>query len=357
VISLVVVSYRSAVLAREAIASFRSDAGAAGEAAEVVVVENSGEAAAFAGVADRTLDPGRNLGFAGGLNAGVAASRGDLLFLANPDLVFFPGSVAALAAGVRVARGLVAAGPAFFLDDGLTIHAPPAEEPHPFDLLRRRISMNPATSERPFRRRLRRALAAAAAAARGEVWGVPALSGALVATTRATFESVGPFDDAYPLYYEENDWQRRLRLSGGALLTAAAARVVHRFGRSTSQESRSAAWFAESERRYFTRHFGERGSLGLTALAAAPPWPKPVPPPLGKAPLEWADRGAAGIAISPLPWFSPFAWAPLPEGASAWRPPSGFVEGLGIPLYARAVDPRTGVVLAEASIAAASRPS
>jgi GT2 family glycosyltransferase len=352
VISLVVVSYRSAALAREAIASFRSDAAAAGEPVDVVVVENSGEAGALRGVADVTLDPGRNLGFAGGLNAGIAAARGDLFFLANPDLVFRPGSVAALAAAVRGARGPVAAGPAFFLDDGLTIQAPPAEEPHPFDLVRRRISMVPATSERPFRRRLRRALAAAAAAARGEVRAAPALSGALVATTRATLESVGPFDEAYPLYYEENDWQRRLRLSGGALLTAGAARVVHRFGRSTSQESRSASWFAESERRYFVKHFGERGTRGLAALAATPPWTKAAPAPLGAGALEWDVRGAAGIAISPLPWFSPFAWAPLGEGTSSWRPPAGFVEGLNVPLYVRAVGPSDGAVFAEATIAA-----
>jgi N-acetylglucosaminyl-diphospho-decaprenol L-rhamnosyltransferase len=350
VISLVVVSYRSAALAHETIAGFRSDAEAAREPAEVVVVENSGDAEAFRGVADLTLDPGRNLGFAGGLNGGVAASRGDLLFLANPDLVFRPGSVAALATAVRGGREPLAAGPAFFLDDAMTIHTPPAEEPHPFDLVRRRISMNPATADRPFRRCLRRALAAANSTARGEVRRAPALSGALVATTRGTLERVGPFDDGYPLYYEENDWQRRLRAAGGTLLRAGSARVVHRFGRSTRQEPRSAAWFAESERRYFARHFGERGLRELDALASVPPWPKPAPVPLGAGALEWAARGAVGVAISTLPWFSPFAWAPLPEGSASWRPPAGFVEGLGGPCYARAVDPATGRVLAEGAL-------
>ncbi|MEO8585919.1 MAG: glycosyltransferase [Acidobacteriota bacterium] len=350
VLSLVVVNYRSAALAREAIAGFRREAEAAGERAEVVVVENSEEAEAFRGVADLTVEPGRNLGFAGGINAGIAAARGDLLFLANPDLVFRPGSVASLAAAVRGGRAPVAAGPAFFLDDAMTIHAPPAEEPHPFDLVRRRISLNPATAERPFRRRLRRAFAEAAATARGEVRSAPALSGALVATTRETLERVGPFDGGYPLYYEENDWQRRLRAAGGTLLTAGSSRVVHRFGRSTRQEPRSAGWFAESERRYFARHFGERGSRGLDALAAMPPWTKPAPSPLAAGALAWTARGAVGIAISTLPWFSPFAWAPLTEGTWAWTPPAGFVEGLGGPCYARAVDPETAELLSEATL-------
>jgi N-acetylglucosaminyl-diphospho-decaprenol L-rhamnosyltransferase len=347
VISLVLVSYRSAGLARIAIESFRREARAAGELTEVVAVENSGDAAALAGVADRTLDPGRNLGFAGGLNAGLAVARGEILFLANPDLVFAPGSVAALASAARKAGDTGAAGPAFFVDDAMTIHLPPAEEPHPFDLVRRRFSMDPATSEHPFRRRLRRVLRAVRETERGETAKAEALSGALVVTTRRTLDRVGPFDEGYALYYEENDWQRRLRAAGGTLLRVGASRVVHRYARSTRQEPRAAAWFAESERRYFTAHFGGRGVAGLDALAAAPPWRKPAPPPLGTGALEWEARGAAGVALSPLPWFSPVAWVPLPAGTGSWRPPSGFVEGLGGPCYARAVDPATAEVLSE----------
>src|SRR5512144_1231277 len=99
-ISAVFVSYRSAELAARAIATFRDDARRAGREAEVVVVVNSGdpeERDALESHADAVLFPPRNLGYAGGLNAGIAASRGETLFLANPDLEFAKGSVAALA--------------------------------------------------------------------------------------------------------------------------------------------------------------------------------------------------------------------------------------------------------------------
>jgi N-acetylglucosaminyl-diphospho-decaprenol L-rhamnosyltransferase len=359
VISFVVVSYRSAALARKAIESFRLSARKAGELTEVVAVENSAraaEAAALASVADRTLSPGRNLGFAGGLNAGLEVARGDVLFLSNPDLVFAPGSVAPLAAAVREESGLAAAGPAFFLDEAMTIHLPPAEEPHPFDLVRRRLSMDPATTERAFRRRLRRVLRMVRETERGETARTESLSGALVVTTRRTIQSVGLFDEGYPLYYEENDWQRRLRAAGGILLRLGASRVIHRYGQSSRQEPRASGWFAESERRYFTRHFGARGTAVLETLAAAPPWRKPAPPPLEEGALRWVGRGKAGVALSPFPWFSPFAWVSLPAGASTWRPPAGLTEDLVGPCYARVLDPATGRVLAEATVSGAPTP-
>lgn len=348
-ISFVLVNYRSAALAHRAIASFRAAARDAGADAEAVVVDNSSDAGDLAHSADRVVAPGRNLGFAGGLNAGVAAARGDLLFLGNPDLVFARGSVGALADAVSREGEGAAAGPAFFHDEEATILLPPAEEPTPLELARRRLSMDPATAEGPFRRRLRRVLRVRAAVASGATLRAEALSGALVATTRRTLESVGPFDERYRLYYEENDWQRRLAARGGRLAFAAGARVVHAWAQSTRLEPRATAWFEESERLYFSEHFGDRGLRGLEALAEAPPWRKPAPPPLEGA-LGWRPGGDAGIAISPLPWFSPFAWVELSRGAAAWTPPPDYAERLPALCYVRAVDPSTGSVLAEATI-------
>src|SRR5450759_5565845 len=72
VISAVVVSYRSGALAARALETIRRDAAVSGLSLETIVVVNSddaGEARALEGAADRVLVPGRNLGYAGGLNA------------------------------------------------------------------------------------------------------------------------------------------------------------------------------------------------------------------------------------------------------------------------------------------------
>lgn len=344
VISAVVVSYRSGALAAGALASLRRDAADSGLSLETIAVVNSSDAAEareIEGAADRVLVPGRNLGFAGGLNAGLKIASGEILVLSNPDVLLRTGALRALLEAAR--SGPVAAGPAFFLDEGETIHMPPAEDPHPFALARRRLAGTPAA----FRRALRRAFRAADEAGRGETRAVQALSGALVAVSRPTLERVGPFDEEYALYYEENDWQRRLLARGGALLRVGAARVVHAYNRSARLEPRAAAWFAESERRYFTKHFGARGAAALDALAAHAPLPR-GPRPAGNGALR-LPRPAA-VALSPLADFSSFAVVPRAE-AGAWRPPEDVRSGVGdATWYARAVDPVSFEILGEEEI-------
>ncbi|MFN7989221.1 MAG: glycosyltransferase [Thermoanaerobaculia bacterium] len=353
-ISAVFVSYRSAELAARAIASFREDARRAGRDAEAVVVVNSEDPEEKAGLephADVVLLPPRNLGFAGGLNAGIAAARGATLFLANPDLTFCEGSVAALAAAVEGER-LVAAGPALWADGARTILMPPAEEARPEELARRALAADPARSARAFRREARRAAAQAARAAEGRVASVRGLSGALVAVTRRTHEAVGAFDEGYRLYYEENDWQRRLLLAGGRLLFVGGAHVVHLFGQSARTEPRAAAWFAESEARYFTKHFGEAGARALERLARLPPVDGSGVPRVSE--LRWDDAAPAAAAVSPYPSFRPFGLVLVPGGVRSWRLPGDFARARsGETLWVRVFARETGSVLAEGRFAAA----
>ncbi|HMA28333.1 MAG TPA: glycosyltransferase family 2 protein [Thermoanaerobaculia bacterium] len=347
VISAVVVSYRSAALASRAIESLRSDAAGAGLTLETIAVVNSGdpqEARALSSAADGVVFPGRNLGFAGGLNAGVEAARGEILVLANPDVVVREGALAALAAEAR--GPLAAAGPALFLDEGETLHLPPAEEPHPFDLARRGLAGSGAPAA--FRRRFRRARRAAEGAERKETCPATALSGAFVAVSRQTLERVGRFDERYVLYFEENDWQRRLRKAGGRLSRVGAARVVHRYNQSALLEPRAAGWFASSERRYFETHFGARGVRALEALAtpASTAAGAPAPASLSNDVLFF-DAPAAAIALSPVPDFGAFALDLRASGGS-WRPPEDVRRGFGgAAWFVRAVDPKTLDVLAE----------
>jgi GT2 family glycosyltransferase len=72
------------------------------EGVEIVVVDQ-GEAPVElpAGMADRVLRPGRNLGFAAGTNLGIAAASAELVATVNDDALVEPGWTAALAAALE----------------------------------------------------------------------------------------------------------------------------------------------------------------------------------------------------------------------------------------------------------------
>jgi hypothetical protein len=246
--------------------------------------------------------------------------------------------------------GLVVAGPTMFWDDGATMHLPAAEEPSPAELVRRVLALDPARSARVFRREARRALSRELLAREGRTAEVSALSGALMVTSRAVLDRVGPFDEAYRLYYEENDWQRRLRSAGGRILLVGRARVVHRFAQSARREPRSEGWFHESEQRYFETHFGARGRKGLARTAAAHVPSGLALPAVPR--LEWKGGRGLLVAVSPVVSFRPFVlFRPVPSAGSFELPPEVAAGHAGTTWFARAFDEETLESVAEARLA------
>ena len=72
-----------------------------GDGVELIVVDQreQGELPVEipAGLADRVIRPGRNLGFAGGTNLGIAEARGERIATVNDDVIVEPGWTTALA--------------------------------------------------------------------------------------------------------------------------------------------------------------------------------------------------------------------------------------------------------------------
>ncbi len=99
----------------------------------------------------------------------------------------------------------------------------------------------------------------------------PALSGALIAFRRDAWTQIGPFDEAFRLYFEETDWLLRLAAGGLDSRFVPAARAVHLFAQSSMHEPRATAWFGEAERLFRRRHLGRGVTRLLAALGAAPP--------------------------------------------------------------------------------------
>jgi GT2 family glycosyltransferase len=337
-VTLVAVTHRSVGFLPAAVETFRAEAKAAGAEAELVVVDHSEDPAELdrlAACAPDRLVARPNRGYAAGINAGVATAGGEILLLANPDLHFRPGSVAALLAALDAGWDL--AGPQFELAGFLF---PPADRQTPAETIAR------ARAGRS-RRAWGRGLARAAARWR-EVWespgpvAVPALSGALIAVRAETARALGPWDEGYFLYFEETDWLRRAAARGLRTALAPAARVEHRWGHAAVPD-RTAGVYAASRRRFQDRHHPRLGPpadrLARALAARATPFPTTPFPALPPAPgrrLDWL--------VSPSPLLLPAAGRRGEEPPIAAYATFAAAAPSGSGLAAAAVDPEDGTV-------------
>jgi GT2 family glycosyltransferase len=253
-VSLVVVCHHSSSVLAQCVDSFRRETATAGVEAEVIAVEHSEDATErrkVEGVGVDRLVERPNRGYAAGLNVGAAEANGEVLFLANPDVRFFPGSVGALLEGIE--RGFDVVGPQFVWDDDGRVLLPPAEDPAPRAELRRAMRRRwPSV----WRAGLSRSLEAL-----WRLWtadttrAVGSLRGALLATPSASLERFGPFDEGYFLYYEETEWLWRARRRGARLGLAGGARVQHRWGHATGRTVGAAEREGQSRERFMARNY------------------------------------------------------------------------------------------------------
>ncbi|HEY8021672.1 MAG TPA: glycosyltransferase family 2 protein [Thermoanaerobaculia bacterium] len=321
-LAIVLVHYHTPELAVEAVETLRADLAACGIDAEWLLVDNGSDDAGRARLAVlpvTRLDPGRNLGFAGGVNLGVAASRAEVVLLMNPDVLVLPGCAAALLDEIE--RGAAIAGPRFFWDRGRRLVLPPAEvrtrRAEIAALLARRGGRWAAGARRAWRRHARRHWEAERPLASY------ALSGSLLAIRRSAWERVGPFDERYPLYFEETDWLQRARCCGLPARYVPSAQAVHLYGRSAAREPRAREWFEESARRFRKRHYGAwfeplLRRLGGSGSAAAEGSLHVISPSDGLDLAAYADDFPLWIEVSPNPAGFPAAGELLRRPASRW---------------------------------------
>jgi len=179
---------------------------------ELIVVDNDSEDGTPEAVAElapraRVVRAGRNLGFAGGCNAGAAEASGDLLVILNPDAAPLPGFGESIRRPWLQSRGW-AAWQALVADAGGTRINSAGNPVHFTGIVwagghGRPIAEAPAASE------------------------VTALSGACLAIPLRTWRDVGGLPERFFLYHEDVDISLRLRLRGGILGIEPAAVVDH----------------------------------------------------------------------------------------------------------------------------------
>ena len=197
--------------------------------------------------APRILVQEQNRGFAAGTNAGIRASRGQLLLLLNSDTTVPAGAIDTLVQRMEAYPAAVAAGPRLVDTNG-----------------RAELSFGPMIS--PLGELRQRAIGGLYAAGfpgvtswverntRREQF-VDWVSGACLLVSREHAEAVGLLDERYFLYTEDVDFCAALRARGGRILFAPAAEIVHVRGRSRASDSaRSNAAYRRSQVAFYEKH-------------------------------------------------------------------------------------------------------
>jgi N-acetylglucosaminyl-diphospho-decaprenol L-rhamnosyltransferase len=219
---------------------------------EVLLADNGSsdgapEAAALrSGV--KLISTGGNVGYGRAANAGVAATSADWVVVANPDVVWDQGSLdVLLAAAARWPRA-GALGPLIRQPDGQVYPSARA-----LPTLGRGIGhavFGWWWPSNPWSTAYRRENSEPVERTAG--W----LSGSCLLLRRQAFESVGGFDPAYFMYFEDVDLGERLADTGWLNVYVPAAAVTHTGSHATSRHASAmtsahhrSAWL------YFSRHY------------------------------------------------------------------------------------------------------
>ena len=275
-IDVIIVHYHAAASVREAVAALRADASRSNLLLNIVVADNGStpdERALLQSLDIRYLDCGRNAGYAGAVNISFPTTISDVVILMNEDVIVLPGCLRALHSALMA--GASVAGPQFYWDRDCTFRLPCTEERtrHNERLKvagRRNLTRLTHARER-WREHARRHWRST------DSLTTTSLSGALLAFRRDAWNAIGPFDEGFSLYFEEDDWLLRAARAGLQTLYVPSARAIHLHNTNVAQKSDRVQWQIESFRRFGNRYYGQRFmqrlSLASERASVAPNWP------------------------------------------------------------------------------------
>lgn len=187
----------------------------------------------------------RNLGFAGGVNLGLAHSwdhRSDVLLL-NPDARIRPADLDRLSRALHDTPRLAAVGPLLRAPSG---RAEPASWPMPSPL---QVWLD--------------------ALGVGRFWrGRRFVTGAVLLLRGQALAQIGGLDERYFLYAEEADWQLRALRQGWEVAVVESVTALHAGAASSSDPRVRNEIFAASGRAFAEKWYGRIGAK-LMALATA----------------------------------------------------------------------------------------
>ncbi|HEY3412076.1 MAG TPA: glycosyltransferase family 2 protein [Armatimonadota bacterium] len=191
-----------------------------------------------------------NLGFAAGNNVGMAAARGDVVLLLNPDTISHPGAFAAILDFMEAHPACGIAGPKLLNKDGTLQYScrhfarleagffrnTPLGRLFPRNRATRDYLMKDAPHDEPMV--------------------VDWVSGAAMAIRREVIDAVGTLDEEFYMYVEDVDLCYRAKQAGWQTWYAPAGVITHAIAQSSDKNPRPMIIaFHKSMFRFFRKHY------------------------------------------------------------------------------------------------------
>jgi N-acetylglucosaminyl-diphospho-decaprenol L-rhamnosyltransferase len=246
-VSAVVVTHHSAAVIGECL-------GALSQAGQIVIVDNASDDDTLAIVADaaprvRIIANARGVGYGNAVNQAFAHVDREFALLANPDSVLRPGAIAALVGAADTWPDAALFGMTILTPDG---RVEPSHDVVLFERRRYGGRRHETLPEGPCC--------------------VNYVSGAVTLVRASAMRTLGGFDPAFFLYYEDDDFCLRLRRAGHAIVLVPAAVAVHVGGGSVRPSAHyywEKFWNMSWSRLYFeTKHRGRAAGLALALRQA-----------------------------------------------------------------------------------------
>jgi len=257
-LSVVIVNWNTCDLLRRCLESLREALAGSALLAEVIVIDNASTDGSAAMVARefpefRLLANGENRNYAAGNNQGLELAGGEFVLLLNPDTEVPAGGLESLVSFLRERPRAGAVAPALVHPDG-TLQDSVRGFPSPRALVGEMSGLArlfPASGWAAYRAR-------SLPEDRPSQVDQPMASAFLV--RRAALAETGPFDEQFPLFFNDVDLCYRLKEAGWEIWYDPSVRVVHVGGASTRQVRPEAMRRShEGLRRFYARHY--RGRL------------------------------------------------------------------------------------------------
>jgi len=192
-----------------------------------------------------------NLGYTGGNNLGIRESRGRYVLVLNPDTEVLGDALGKMVSYMDEHPRVGVVGPQLLWPDG-SVQSSRRRFPTVCTALVESSFLQKWFPRHPIIRRY-----CVLDRPDSVVSEVDWVQGACLMVRREVIEQVGVLDDAYFMYSEELDWQRRIAAAGWKVVYLPSAQIVHHEGKSSEQAvALRHIRFARSKVRYLSKYHG-----------------------------------------------------------------------------------------------------